>query len=60
MDNVERLLFLAVGLAVGAVVVLVITKSKASTYHNEEKWVFQKDARGMVTGVTVHREAEQN
>jgi hypothetical protein len=67
MDTLEKALFVIFGIAIGAVVVIVLTRPKptatyalAKTYQNEETWQFLKDENGRVTGVTVHRKAEQN
>jgi len=66
MDNLEKTLLVIFGIAIGAVIVIVLTRPKttatyalAKTYQNEEKWEFQKDENGRVTGVTVHRRAEE-
>jgi len=66
MDNLEKTLLVIFGIAIGAVIVIVLTRPKttatyalAKTYQNEEKWEFLKDDNGRVTGVTVHRKAEQ-
>lgn len=65
LDNLEKLLLLIAGLAIGAVAVFVFMKPQPSvatsyvTYSNVEEWEFLKDERGRVTGVRVHRKAEQ-
>lgn len=66
MDNLEKTLLVIFGIAIGAVIVIVLTRPKttatyalAKTYQNKETWEFLKDDRGMVTGVTVHRRAEE-
>jgi len=66
MDTLEKILFVVFGIAIGAVVVIVLTRPKstatytlAKTYQNEETWEFLKDENGRVRGVTVHRKAEQ-
>jgi len=67
MDTLEKILFLVFGVAIGAVVVIVLTRPKptatytlAKTYQNEEKWEFIRDERGRTLGLRVHRKAEEN
>jgi hypothetical protein len=67
MDTLDKALLVIFGIAIGAVVVIVLTRPKptatyalAKTYQNEETWEFLKDDNGRVKGVTVHRKAEQS
>lgn len=67
MDTLEKALFVIFGIAIGAVVVIVLTRSKptatyalAKTYQNEETWEFLKNEDGRTTGVRIHRKAEQS
>ena len=67
MDTLEKALFLIFGIAIGAVVVIVLTRPKptatyalAKTYQNEETWEFLKNEDGRTTGVKIHRKAEQS
>ena len=61
MDTLEKALFLIFGIAIGAVVVIVLTRPKptatyalAKTYQNEETWDMWEDEQEHIHTI-IHR-----
>ena len=66
MGNFEKALLLIVGIAIGAVVVFILTRPgivstsyTVKEYNNAEEWKIIKDEDGRVQGVSVHRNAKE-
>ena len=67
MNTTDTIILLIAGIGITAVVAFLVFRPKTSSqtykvvqsYQNEETWNFTKDENGRVTGVTVHRKAEQ-
>jgi len=67
MDSTDKIILFIAGIGFAVGIAFYFLRSKTSsqtykvvqTYQNEETWNFIKDENGRVTGVTVHRKAEQ-
>lgn len=67
MDSTDKIILLIAGIGISAALAFFILRPKVGsqvykvvqTYENEETWEFLKDDNGRVTGVKIHRKAEQ-
>ncbi len=68
MDSTDKIILLIAGIGIAGAVAFFLLRSRTATqsyrvvqsYENEETWEFLKDDNGRVTGVRIHRKAEQS